>query len=341
MGLGSLPGGMKMTSTLTFLELAREALRAAPVPMSATELWACAKQNGLAAKLPTEGKTPWHSLGALMYVDTKENAASDFVRVGRRPVRFWLRTRPFPDGWSAAGPSDDGKPVALHPPEEVREKAWLEKDLHPLLAWFARSQLDGVRVKTIRHTASTKKAFGEWVHPDVLGARFPLSALGERTTVEFAGAVRAPILRMFSFELKRSVDFANLRESFFQAVSNSSWAHEGYLVAAKWLDDEEFSEELTRLSQAFGIGAIHLCLDDLSASRVLHPARTKDELDWVTLDKLVAMNPDVAQFLETVRIDLNSNKIHEAEYDAAPTDVQAYVKGLIHAETKMKKLKGV
>ena len=134
---------------------------------------------------------------------------------------------------------------------------------------------------------------------------------------------------MFSFELKRAVDFSNLRESFFQAVSNSSWAHEGYLVAARWLDEEDFAEELTRLSQSFGIGAIHLNLDDLSTSRVLHAARVREELDWVTLDKLVAMNPDVAQFLETVRIDLGASRIHDAEYDAVPADPEAQAKALV------------
>lgn len=55
--------------------------------------------------------------------------------------------------------------------------------------------------------------------------------------------------------LKRSVDFANLREAFFQAVSNSSWANESYLVAAKWqTDDDEFTDELARLSQGLELG---------------------------------------------------------------------------------------
>ena len=325
-----------MTATYTFQEFVREALQAAPVPMSSTELWAFAAQKGLAAKLPTAGKTPWHSLGALMYVDTKENPASDFLRVGRRPVRFWLRSRSLPKGWSAAGPTDDAKVAVPPEPEEPKERRLLEKDLHPVLTWFARTQLDGVRVKTIRHSASTKKTFGEWVHPDIVGVRFPVSALGERTTVEFAGAVRAPLMRLFSFELKRSVDFANLRETFFQAVSNSSWAHEGYLVAARWLDDEEFAEELSRLSQSFGIGAIHLCLDDPSASQVIHAARLRAELDWVTLDKLVAMNPDVAQFLESVRIDLTASKIHDGEYDAPPDDIDEYLKGIVAGGPKGK-----
>ena len=326
-----------MTSGFTFLQLAREALKAAPTPMSATELWAFAEQKGLAAKLPTAGKTPWHSLGAFLYVDTKENTASDFIRVGLRPVRFWLRARHLPHGWSEAGPGEEANADPVAPPEETKERPFLEKDLHPVLAWFGHAHLGGVRVKTIRHTASTKKSFGEWVHPDMLGARFPLSFLDERTTVEFAGAVRAPLLRLLSFELKRSVDFSNLREAFFQAVSNSSWANQGYLVAARWLDDEEFSEELTRLSQSFGIGAIHLCLDDLSTSRVLHPARVRDELDWVTLDKLVAMNPDVETFLETVRIDLTANRIHDGEYDPLPVDPDAYAKGLVQPGAKAKK----
>jgi hypothetical protein len=300
--------------------------------MSSIELWAFAAQKGLTKRLPTAGKTPWHSLGAYMYVETKENASSDIVRVGRRPVRFWLKFRPLPDGWTPSGPGDESRhPPATASGTEAKEKAWLEKDLHPLLADFARTRLDGVRVKTIRHTTSTKKSFGEWVHPDMIGARFPMSALDERVTIEFASAVRAPLLRLFSFELKRSVDFGNLREVFFQAVSNSSWAHEAYLVAAHWrVDEDEFMDELARLCQSFGIGAIQLNLEDPTQSKIVLQATPRQELDWATLDKLVAMNPDVAQFLETVRIDLNANKIHEAEYDQPPKDSEEYARSLLN-----------
>jgi len=328
-----------MADTLTFLGLAREALEVAPAPMSSTELWKFAEQRGLTKRHATSGKTPWHSLGAHMYVDTKENPTSGLMRVGRRPVRFWLRTRPLPPGWSASGPSEESKqPAPATGEAEPVDGRWLEKDLHPLLAAFARTRLDGVRVKTIRHTASTKRSFGEWVHPDIVGARFPMSALDERATVEFASAIRAPLLRLFSFELKRSVDFGNLREAFFQAVSNSSWAHESYLVAAKWqTDDDEFTDELARLSQGFGIGAIHLDLEEPVESRILFPAKPRDELDWVTLDKLVAMNPDMAQFLETVRIDLNANKIHEAEYDAPPEDPAAHARSLMSGPPRKSK----
>lgn len=329
-----------MANTLTLLDLAHETLKLAAAPMSATELWALANKKGLVKRLTASGTTPWKSFGALMYVETKENPTSPFLRLGARPARFWLKEQPLPPGWTTSGPSDGAKsPVTEVTPDEPKAKPWLEKDLHPLLADFAKTHLGGVRTKTIHHTSSTKKAYGEWVHPDMVGARFPMSALDKKTTIEFASAVKAPLLRLYSFELKRSVDFGNLRESFFQAVSNSSWAHEGYLVAANWpLDDGEFLDELRRLSQSFGIGAIHLDLEDLTQSTVLFPARARDELDWTTLDKLVAMNPDVSQFLETVRIDLNANKIHEAEYDQPPRNPEEYAKGLL--ETKAKKGKG-
>jgi hypothetical protein len=34
--------------------------------------------------------------------------------------------------------------------------------------------------------------------------------------------------------MKKELNFSNLRESYFQAVSNSSWANEGYLVTAEY-----------------------------------------------------------------------------------------------------------
>ncbi|WP_209445217.1 hypothetical protein [Rickettsia fournieri] len=38
------------------------------------------------------------------------------------------------------------------------------------------------------------------------------------------------------FLSKKIINRSNLRESFFQALSNSSWAHYGYLVAADLIE---------------------------------------------------------------------------------------------------------
>ncbi len=313
----------------TFLDLAMAALGAAPSPVTARELWDLAEAAGLPSKLASTGKTPYDSLSALMYVDSQENPKTGFLRVGRRPVRFWLKARPLPAGWNVTGAMDPAAQLEQPSTTAKTGNGWLEADLHPVLSYFAHASLGGVRTRTIRHAISTKKTYGEWVHPDLVGVRFPITALSDRTTVEFAATVGAPLLRLFSFELKRTVGFGNLREAFFQAVSNSSWAHEGYLVAAEWDFSAEFVDELTRLTQSFGIGAIHLNLQDATGSRVLLPARPRDELDWVTLDKLVAMNTDMAEFLNSVRIDFDAGKIHEHEYDSISRDVPSLLKTIL------------
>lgn len=53
------------------------------------------------------------------------------------------------------------------------------------------------------------------------------------------------------------LSWSNLKECYFQAVSNSSFANEGYLVVFEEFDDE-ILEELIRLNASFGIGVIKL-----------------------------------------------------------------------------------
>ena len=124
------------------------------------------------------------------------------------------------------------------------------------------------------------------------------------TTAKFLEKHLHPLLAHFAYEQMGGVRVRTINHSFSS--------------------DPEFSDELRRLSQAFGIGAIRLDLEDHSQGRVMLPARTRDELDWSTLDKLVAMNPDVREFVESVRIDLGARKAHASEYDAVLEDVQEY-----------------
>jgi hypothetical protein len=122
-------------------------------------------------------------------------------------------------------------------------------------------------------------------------------------------------VRLYSFELKRELNFSNLREAFFQAVSNSSWAHEGYLCAAEISEDEDFLSEIKRLSGSFGIGVIRLDTTDPDASRVIFPAKQKENLDWESIDKLCNQNPDFKDFLKSIKDNLKISKIHKDEYD--------------------------
>lgn len=303
----------------TFKLLAAEVLSKVGRPLTAEEIWESAVAHRLSEKLRGHGKTPVATLYADLHRATLPGSESDFIRVGNRPRRYWLLSR---GEFTAA--KDEPTPPAPTTTTGVRLR---ERDLHPLLAWFADSRLAGVLVKTIHHEKSRKSSLGEWVHPDLIGVLFPQSALGSPLTMNLSNAMKAPLCRLFSFELKCRVDFANLREVFFQTVSNSSWANEAYLVSAEWDDSPEFREELDRLCQAFGIGTIHLSVEDPQSSSIRIPALRKLQIDWSTLDKLIEMNADVQRFVKTVTDDLGTS-VHRTEFDPVPADPELYVETL-------------
>ena len=112
--------------------------------------------------------------------------------------------------------------------------------------------------------------------------------------------------KIYSFEMKRYLDFSNLRESYFQAVSNSSWANEGYLVAYDISDDSDFIQELRRLNNAFGIGIIKLNAEHISQSQVLYPSKILETLDWDTINRL-SENPVFKDFLKEITSTKRSN----------------------------------
>ena len=119
-----------------------------------------------------------------------------------------------------------------------------EKDLHPLVSYFAYTNLNftsgkGILTKTINHEISKKSQYSEWSYPDLVGFYLPVGEWSQEL-IELNRISSNDALKLFSFELKRSINKGNYRESFFQAVSNSSWAHEGYLVAA----EEEYNKIL-------------------------------------------------------------------------------------------------
>ncbi len=114
--------------------------------------------------------------------------------------------------------------------------------------------------------------------------------------------------------MKRELNLGKLRESFFQCVSNSSWANESYLVAAEISKNDDFMSELTRLSSSFGIGIIRLDIEEPISSEIILPAKTRDNLDWETINKLT-LNKDFKEFLKRIKNDLQSNEIRKEKYD--------------------------
>jgi hypothetical protein len=76
---------------------------------------------------------------------------------------------------------------------------------------------------------------------------------------------------------------------------------------------------------SYGIGIIELDLEDIDSSSVIFPARNKNNLDWETMNKLCELNKDFNRFIQDVKIDFESKRIHEAEYDLVLTEIEEHI----------------
>jgi hypothetical protein len=289
---------------ITFLQLADKVLAENKKPLSVEEIWQQAVERKYIELLNSSGKTPMATLGAQLYVALRDGESSPFAAIGSRPKRFYLRRMQAELNLTTIEEKQKSEPA--------KKAAFLEKDLHQFVAYYANFYLRAY-CKTINHSKSDKSRFGEWIHPDMVGCYFPIEEW-ESSALELSHALGAMNVKLFSFELKRELSFSNLREAFFQAVSNSSWANEGYLCAADISADEEFQSELKRLSGSFGIGVLRIDIKEPDSSEIIFPARSKDFLDWESINKL-CLNPDFRDFIQRVKTDLTSREIRKERYD--------------------------
>ena len=174
-----------------------------------------------------------------------------------------------------------------------KNKTYDERDLHKLLSSYLKNT--GIYSKTIFHEQSNGKDNNQiWTHPDMVGIKF--LNLQTKASQNFLKSInRVDTFKLSSYELKREINNdSELKKAFFQAVSNSSWANYGYLVAFEFSDS--LTEEMERLNQSFGIGIIELNANPYQ-SRILFPAKYRD-LDFKTIDKLCKINKEFDKFIE-------------------------------------------
>ena len=312
-----------------FLEYARKVLDNSESPLIYQEIWEKGKELGYDKDLDTNGKTPWQTLGAQLFVDVRDNPNSLFIKVGKRPARFFLKSKADTLTKEIIEKLDSEEII----PRKREKTTFTERDLHPLLCYFAYTNLQfnrgkAILTKTIFHEKSKKDGLSEWIHPDIVGVYIPIEDWN-REIIELNNISNSNAITLYSFELKKNIDRNNYREYFFQAVSNSSWANEGYLVAGNIKDDDELFNELERLSTSFGIGIIELDLEDIDSSRVIFHANRKKELDWETMNKLSDINKDFRKFIQDVKIDFDSKRIHKSEYDEIISNPEEYIKKIM------------
>jgi len=307
-----------MEKQYTFVDLIVEVFNITKIPMSPEEIWEKALELGLNNKLGSTGKTPPATIGARLYVDIKENESkSKFVQVSKRPSRFVLRSLNISSSTILS---------ELEKKEETEikrnnESNYNERDLHPLLVKYVYTNPHfNCYAKTIYQENSVRKVKGanEWLHPDLVGVYFPFSDYS-KVTMDLQKSLNVNSIKLFSFEMKKHLDYSNLRQCFFQAVSNSSWANEGYLVCLRIDEDLEFRNELQRLSNAFGIGIIKLNAENINESEIICSARFNENLDWDTLDRLAEDSPDFKKFLNDLMDDNALGKV-KSNYDKVIPD---------------------
>ena len=176
-----------------------------------------------------------------------------------------------------------------------------ESDLYPIVSNYLRSELFiySKRIEDRRSSNRQGPKGNRWLFPDLVG----MEDLTADWHTEIKGAVKEYAdkkTKLWSFEIKLLLNRSNLRESFFQAVSNSSWANYGYLVAAE-VEGADTMKEMRMLFSLHGIGLIQIDPENPTESQILIPAKEKPEIDWATCDRLARENRDCLQFIKLIR----------------------------------------
>ncbi|MFA8299968.1 MAG: hypothetical protein ACEPOV_07395 [Hyphomicrobiales bacterium] len=301
-------------------------------PLTANEIWEIAVKKKLTKGVNPKAKTPWSSLSAKLSIEiNKDKGETKLRKTSDSPAKYYMIKR-----GSSSKSKVKFKPSTIKSADKITlpnmttvRKRWHERELHHLLVTFAHYNTHfKAHVKTIMHEASRKEMKGsnEWLHPDLVGVYFPFMDY-EKEVVEVQRELRVSSIKLFSFEMKKDISISTLRQYYFQAVSNSSWANEGYLVTYTIDDDPLLMDEIRRLNNAFGIGVIKLDACNILNSQILFPAKINNEIDWNTVNRMADVNKDFSQFIKDISEDIKIGKV-KSKYDRlmSPEEIEAFSK---------------
>ena len=176
-----------------------------------------------------------------------------------------------------------------------------EHTMYPLLSLYLWEEFAVYSKRVDEKRSSNKRGpnGNRWLYPDVVGME-DLGAEWHQEVRDCVNQYSDKRTKLWSFEVKRLINRSNVRECFFQAVSNSSWANFGYLVAEE-IEGQDTLKELRMLFAAHGIGLIKLDADNPAESQVLIPARERDEIDWDMANRLATENRDFLDYVKLVK----------------------------------------
>jgi hypothetical protein len=238
-----------------------------------------------------------------------------------RPRRYYWTEKDADEEVATAeqviGVAGNSSPVRLDVQGSVTPVKLSEHELYPMLSAYLDAEHGVVSGRIDEKRSSNKAGSGanEWLHPDLVGME-DLSCDWTRELRECARELAARRARLWSFEVKLLINRSNVRKSYFQAVSNSSWAHFGYLVAEK-IEGDGTMKELTMLAAAHGIGVIQLDSTAPTESQVIIPARERPEVDWDMCNRLAEENTDFVAYIERIKYFHQTGKVSRMEWGQA------------------------
>lgn len=218
-----------------------------------------------------------------------------------RPRRYYWTEKSETDEIQEAEQSnvpDAPGVIEVNRPDGVR---YLERDLYPMLIDFISSEVGASAYRIDEGTASNRRGPGgnKWLYPDVVAIESLTAGMNKEVVgaLQHSGERRA---RLWSFEVKRLLNRSNVREAYFQAVSNSSWANFGYLVSAE-IEGAETLREIQMLYAVHGIGLMEIDMENPTESVVRIPSREKLSVEWSMCSRLADENRDFSSFMKRVR----------------------------------------
>ncbi len=295
------------------LEIIKEPIKVTEIYHKAKELF---EKGEIENMFDCGGETPHQSVSASIYTALNKGEELPFFKVQEKPALIALK-------------STMNEPVLnTQKPSAPSVKIAHERDLHPFLTYMAINNENlKCHTKTIFHEGSLKspKGMDRWLYPDMVGVRFLHAELSNENLIAFSKKFDTLPVKLVSFELKKEISVNNCRECYFQAISNSSWANEGYLVGHHIAThDPKLMDLLKRLHASFGIGVIDLRTDE-DKSTILLNAKYKEKIDYTVALELSEKNEKFSGFLKSVvDYDPKNQNRYKDEFDEIKKKEELY-----------------